>query len=418
MRPETLSVEACVAMARQQAPALIAATLDEHGASADSSAAAFNRRPDFFLSSGATVAPAWSYDPALTNLGEYHAQVGMDWTLSDGGRRDRARERGRIGAESARERRLLASREAGLQAASLALRWLRVNDVAGTLADARAGLMNMEALVSAGVRSGARSPADSIRLALALEDAALEIESTNADARITQIELLAALGKPLASAVVVRPLEPPQARDPSPADSITLLEGAGQRPEVALARLEESTARLEVLEVSRRNAPTVDLGLDAGLMGSDLTSAVPSSLTAQNPGATFADRLNRDLGASAAVTFRLPVLDRALTPAADSRSAASQATAVRRAEAERGEQLQVMELLARWRSAAQRMRLAESVAIRAESHYLRTKSLYAGGATTLFDVLDALQILKDARVHRAESREDLRMAMFEVEDRK
>ena len=415
---DTLTVEECAKLARRQAPGLVAATYDQRAAALDSSATSLNRRPGFFVSAGSAVAPEWSYDPTLTNLGEYHAQLGMDLTLADGGRRQRARERSRLGAETARARRRVAYREAGLEAAALALRAGRLGEVGGILREARDRLEGIGALVRSGVSSGVRSPADSIRLSLALEDAALALEAVGADETTTQLELLGAMGLPLERRVFVRDADGEVESGPAIADSLGLSSLVHERPELTLARLQVAAARLEASDAGRRDAATVELGLDAGLAGADVTRAVPLPFLIDHPGATFADRLKRDLGASATLRFRLPLLDRALAPALASHDAAILAATTRSAAAEREEQRRVLELVARWRSATERVRLAESIAIRAETHFLRTKSLYAGGATTLFDVLDALQLLRDARVRRAESREDLRMVRFEAEDRR
>jgi outer membrane protein TolC len=276
--PETLTVAQCVALARLQAPALTAAALDERAAASDSTATGFNRRPEFFLSTGAWLAPEWSYDPAFTNLGEYHAQLGMNWTLADGGRRQRARERARLDLEGARARRMQASRDAGENVAALALQSLRLREVGEIFGETRERLDAIGLLVRAGVRSGTRSPADSIRLGFTEEDVALDLETTSAAAVATDLELLDAMGRGLDHPIVVRTADPSDVRAPTPEDSLALLAGAAARPEVALARVEETQARLEALEVGKRNAPAVDLSLDAGLAGTDLTRAVPPSL--------------------------------------------------------------------------------------------------------------------------------------------
>src|SRR5262245_46283223 len=90
---DSLTVSECVALARRHAPTVRAASLDLAAARSDSSAAAVNARPTVSLLAGAMVAPAWSYDPTITNLGEYELKLSLDWTASDGGRLARARRR-------------------------------------------------------------------------------------------------------------------------------------------------------------------------------------------------------------------------------------------------------------------------------------------------------------------------------------
>ena len=313
--PETLTVASCVALARSQAPLSVAAALDERAAALDSTSTAFNRRPDFFVAAGAMVAPEWSYDPAFTNLGEYRAQVGIDWTVSDGGRRQRARERTRYDVEGARARRVLASRDAGENAATGALQWLRLTESAAILRERRGGLVGIGSLVRAAVRSGIRSPADSIRLGLAEEDAALDEELNAAGTRTTELQLLEIAGRGLR----------PRPRDPAAGPRTGARADAGRLDRAVVGRAPPARGRAARSAESERaargargapaTAPEVTFTVDAGLAGTDLTRAVPQSLLDAQPSATFTDRLDRDLGASAAVTLRVPIFDsRALGP--------------------------------------------------------------------------------------------------------
>src|SRR5258706_5220037 len=123
---DTLTVGQCVAEARQQAPTVMAARHLQRAAAGDSAATAFNRRPDVALRAGATIAPDGFYDPTITNLGDYEVKAGIDWTLADGGARARARNRSRLGLASARWRAAIETRDAGLEAARLALRLARL----------------------------------------------------------------------------------------------------------------------------------------------------------------------------------------------------------------------------------------------------------------------------------------------------
>jgi outer membrane protein TolC len=415
---DTLGVLECAALARLQAPAVRAATLGARSAALDSAAAGLNRRPEVALNAGAWLAPDGAYDPAFTNLGEYHAQLGAVWTLADGGRRLRARDRAGLDLASARVRRSLVTRDAGLDAAALALRCLRLREQAEALADAADGLDRIGALVGAGVRSGLRSPADTIRLGLAREDAALDLDAARAEGESTRLELLDAIGRDLSRDVVVRAEPPVKAEAPTAADSLALVARVAGRAEVALLETEEAGARLDALEAEHRGSPEIGFTLDAGLSGTDLAHAVPPSLLDAQPDATFSSRLRRDLGASAAITFRLPLFDAARAPALAARRAALEAAHLRTLAEARRQEREALVLFSRWRSAAGRARATGSIIGRAESHFLRTKSLYAAGATTLFDVLDALQLLKDARLRRAEAGEDLRMVRFQIEDRR
>src|SRR5439155_16291290 len=111
--PESLTVAQCVGLARAAAPEVRALAAGRQAAGLDSAAAALNRRPAYTLTGGATAAPPFSYDPVITNLGEYRLLVGMQVPLRDAGERRRERAQAGLGAASASAELERAAREAG-----------------------------------------------------------------------------------------------------------------------------------------------------------------------------------------------------------------------------------------------------------------------------------------------------------------
>jgi outer membrane protein TolC len=162
----------------------------------------------------------------------------------------------------------------------------------------------------------------------------------------------------------------------------------------------------------------VDVSVDAGLAGADLTRTVPENLRADDPGATLGDRVRRDLGASAAVHVHLPVLDRAARPARQARQDALDAAHARRDAEAMAQRRRALGLLAEWRAASHQLQAAQQTSERAERNLLKIKSLYSAGATTLLDLLDARRVYDDARERLAAARQQNRMAQFQIEDRK
>src|SRR5438093_61986 len=120
----------------------------------DSAAAALNRRPAYTLTGGATVAPPFSYDPVITNLGEYRLLVGMQVPLRDAGERRRERAQAGIGAASASAELERAAREAGERAAEVALGLLRLKAQERSDREALDWLDRLSSLITAGVRAG------------------------------------------------------------------------------------------------------------------------------------------------------------------------------------------------------------------------------------------------------------------------
>ena len=204
---------------------------------------------------------------------------------------------------------------------------------------------------------------------------------------------------------------------PGSQDSSRVLAVYERAPEIALAQLETQRARLD-LEVARRRRETqMTLVLDAGLWGTDLTSSVPEELRAAQPGATFSDRLRRDLGASAALRFHLPLLDPAAPHDVAGRAAAGAAAVLRAQSVAAEARRAALELLDRWRDAARRASRAEASVALAEENLLRLRSLHASGAAPLLELLDARRELDDTRARLAGARFDARLARLEAEER-
>jgi len=413
---DTLTVEACVELARHRAPAIAAAELERQAAALESSAVSRNRRPDLALTGRALVAPKGFYDPTITNLGDYEAKVVLDWALADGGFRARARARAALGLAFARLQAASQARDVGLEAADLAINLLRLRDVEIAQSQAVDWIDRLALLMRGAVRAGVRSTTDSVRIALERNAAAAALEMTRFEKRTSEIDLTTLMGREADSTVVIRGSEYPD-RLPTREDSIRVMASVARQPEIAIAKLAEERARIDVIEASRTTAPTVDLSLDAGLAGADLTGAVPGDLKAMDPGASFSDRLRRDLGASARINLRAPVPSGAARLSTESKSAALRAVRVRSGAETIAQERTALEILLRWRSAFRRLEAARAASVGAEQNLLRVKSLYSGGAILLLDLLDARRLYEDALERLAQARQESRSAQFRAEDR-
>ncbi len=73
----------------------------------------------------------------------------------------------------------------------------------------------------------------------------------------------------------------------------------------------------------------------------------------------------------------------------------------------------MLDLLGRWRGASERAALARASLVRAEENLLRLRSLYAGGGSSLLDLLDGRQQVDDARIRLADARLEARLARWE-----
>jgi len=415
---DSLTIRDCVILARERAPALIAARHDQQAAAYESTAVARERGPDWAVVSDALVAPAGFYDPTITNLGEYDLKVGFNWPLADAGKRNLARRRSGLDLSAARWQSAQVARDVGLRAAELAANILRLQETAAAQLGSVEWTLSLGALVRRGVVGGVRSAADSVRIGLDRDVAATSLQSTLQESRTDELELLGLIGRDPSAHVAITPPPPDSERPPGAEDSLRLIGSADRMPEIALAEITAARGHLDLIETQRRNAATLDLAADAGLAGADLTSAVPPDLRATDPNATLMDRLRRDLGASVAFHFRLPVLDRSSARHSLARNESIRAARARSAAERETQRRLALDLLSQWRHAYARLELARRSRDHAEDALLRVKSLYAAGATTLLDMLDARRVAEDTRERLAEARRDARLAQLRAEDRK
>jgi outer membrane protein TolC len=411
---DSLSIPQCVALAIRHAPELAAAHGDSAAAVWDTVATSLNRRPVYSIAGGALLAPSGFYDPVLTNLGEYALRARAEWPLLDGGARERERGRSRLALARASNDVVRTRRDVGLQAALDCVELLRLSEREAIQRASIAWLERLAGEMREGVRAGAHGRGDAVRLSLERDAIDADLISTRETIETTSRHLRRLLGGE-GTAPHVRDPGPDRDRPPAAEDSIALIEAVHREPDVQDARLEEAERQIAIEEDRKRNALHVDLSADAGLWGSDLTTAIPPDVRASNPNATFSDRLRRDLGASVALEFRRQVLDATRTSTARARGANLGAShdRVNLSLAER-ERL-IRDLLTHWRSAAERLNAAAEAEKRADEHMLRMESLYAGGGATLLEVLDARQVMDDAAARASEARAQLREARYEAE---
>src|SRR5258705_2237336 len=412
-RVDSLTVEACVELARHRAPAVVAADLLREGAAYESSAVAKNGRPNLAFVGRALIAPKGFYDPAITNLGEYETKLVLDYALLDGGPRSRASARGALELASARLEAATQARDIGLQAADLATTVLRLREVESSQGQSLAWLDRLGTLMRGAVRAGARSTTDSVRIALERNTAEAALTKPFFDRRPSEIDLMALMGLGADSTLVVLPPETPE-RPPVMEDSLRIMASIDQQPEISLARVEEQRRQIDLIEAKRTRAPSVDLSLDAGLAGTGLTEWVPGELRAADPDATFADRLRRDLGASATINVRAPITQSGARQSKMGKTMAVRAAAMKRESEVFTQRKVALDLLARWHSAYHMLETASRASVGADQNLLTVKSLYSGGAIQLLDLLDARRVQQEALERLAEGREESRSAPSRV----
>jgi outer membrane protein TolC len=416
--PDSFTVAQCVRIAREASYEVQSAARERLAAGLDSTAAGHNGRPTFAITGGATLAPEWSYDPVLTNLGQYQLLLGMELPLLDGGARRRERAGAAVAVRRTAAERDLAARDAGLRAAAVALDLLLHADEESYTRASLDWLDRFASLIESGVRAGAHERADAVRVRIEADQVAAEISTLVEEEGALARELAQLMGRDPALPLRVIGPDSSGLAAPTPADSLALIASSVQAPEVRAAAAEIASARLALDEAQRKNAFTVGVAADAGIAGADLTHAVPEDFRLTHPDATFADRLWRDVGASLSLEFRRPIFDPSAAPSVRAREASLAAAEIRASAVTLSRRREILDLIGRWRAASQRLSLARESVARADDHVVRLRSQYAGGSSSLLEVLDARQQLDDARRRLFEARLATGVARWEGELRR
>jgi outer membrane protein TolC len=426
-----LTLDQAIAGARQANAQLPVVALDRGIAEQRQREAAAQRRVIVSAEGDVWIAPASAYDPIVTNLGEERLQVIAEKTIYDGGalaaRQQQAQ--AEVGLAQARYR----------QAAVDVDRQVR-GSFAGLLAARREvarreeGLERLRhylTLLEGRVHAGQPLTADLLgaRVRLATDTAALLAARGRAGDARAALDVLMGLPPDAPLTLAPLPAPVPLAESPAPAGAGPELPvgadvptgpptgGADASavpeapPDIAVARQQAATAAAHLAAARAEKSPQVTLRGDAGLWGSDPLHLVPDDFAASHPGATVADRLQRDLGASISLSVRLPLFG---TGGVDARVAQAELgleqarrgviAAQTQAELERAQARQALV------SAYEQYRLLTAALPVARDATLDAESRYWGGAAGYLEVLGAFSAAVDTAVGQAQAELSYRQA--------
>jgi outer membrane protein TolC len=350
-------------------------------------------------------APANGYDPVVTNLGEERLQLAGDKPLYHGGAfgAEVRRAGAQYGAAGARYRQAVREVEYDVRT-----QYAEILAAEQEIAARQETLRQMESyrsLLESRHQAGQDVSADLSRTAIGV--AAVRADLMDAQVRRdgAKLTLNFLMGRPPDTPFDLEALPPTVEPSAGPAAA------AETSPDVEAARLETEAAAAALQAARAELKPWFDFHADAGLWGSDTGHAVPPELMATNPHATFADRLQRDLGYSVSVSVSWPLTDfggmrsriaqagLALEQAAKSQKAATMLKDLQSAAARKS-----MEHAYR-----QFRELTEAVP-KARDAVLEAESRYWGGAGSTLEVLDAFTAATDLAVRRIQAELTYRQA--------
>ncbi|MGE5278605.1 MAG: TolC family protein [Acidobacteriota bacterium] len=344
-------------------------------------------------------APASSYDPALTNLGEARSQIVARQPLLDGGARHAAVADAEAGIAAAGARYRIAEKDLDLEVRG---RFAEMLEAQAEVEIRRGGIERLTTYRTS-LRSrqaaGQAVAADLLKtdVRVAAEQAnVLEAERRVGEARIALNDLMGRDPKaPLELASLPPPEEAPAGGSP---------EAWAGAPEIAEAQAQarSADARLTIARSERR--PQLFVQADAGLWGSDTSHWIPADLKTADPSATFGDRIRRDAGYSFSLNLSWPVFDLGAMRARQAQAETSLRQARQRLEVARREaRLQWEQAEATLENLSRQIALLTAAVPDAHDSYLEAESRYRGGAAPALEVLDAYSSWVEAQLRLADS---------------
>ena len=351
-------------------------------------------------------APPSGYDPVVTNAGEFRLQAIARQPLYDGGARRGAVARSEAEIDAATGRYRIAEKDLELEVVSRYNEVLAAEQESAARRDGIARLEGYRSSLRSRKASGQAVAADLLKteVRLASEQANLfEAEKRAEDARL---ELNDRMGRDPRSPLRLAPLPPPESLAPPPGQGDAWTE----TPEVASARADARSAEAALAIARAEGRPHLDLTADVGFWGSDTSRLVPGDLKAADPNATLADRIRRDAGYSAALTFAWPIFDLGTI-----RARVAQADLALR-EARQKIEVARRDSLLKWSQArsavdtlGREIELLSRSAPAARDAFLEAESRFRGGAATSLEVLDAYASAVDATVRLSDAIARLRI---------
>jgi outer membrane protein TolC len=381
---QPLTLEKVIAIAQVANAGLPVAALDVQISDEVRREAEAVRRVQLALTGDFIFAPPNGYDPVITNAGEERFQLSAGKLLYDGGAAAAGiRQAGaQRGVAAARYRQ--AVRDVDYEVRIRFAELLAAGREIGARTEGLERLRGYESLLESRQRAGQAVAADLLRTRVEITTAEADLIDAEARQDSARMALNHLMGRdsemPLTPAALPPPA-PVAASSPAPWQSVPEIEAARRAAEAA-------SAALEIARAERK--PHLTLFADAGLWGSDTTHAVPPDYAATHPGATFGDRLRRDLGYSLTLDFSLPLTGFGAIRARIARAELTFEQAKQSQHATETEAAFEWSLARRVMERAYRQyRLLSGAEPEARDAYLEAESRYRGGAGSSLEVLDA-----------------------------
>jgi len=401
------TLEQCVTEAKERSLALKTAHNLARTSDLSQQELAISKYPRVKLGALAIYAPTVNhlgYDPAISNGGEYAAQVFVQQPVYDGGVRALQAEQMQIDAEQRRtdirrnERDIVFAVRQGFVEA---LRWQRDSELDR---ESVRQLEEYRELITRLAKGGTASATDVLKTEVQIANARLDLQRADEMVATSMIALKETMGLPPDTGLVL-------AGDLGIMPNSIADSAAFAHPELPDSNLDLRRSGMDVdkslvdIEVTRHERlPTVSLIADAGVVSSGENLRLPR------------DEREPILGFSVGVTVELPLLEWGATDLrVQQKQIATENLRFEQEQLRRTLQYQGQTLRLQLSHALQRLTASRQIIAQADANFLLTKSKYVTGAALSLEVLAAQQLLTESKLRETQALVDVQTLLSRID---
>ncbi len=351
--------------------------------------------PSFVIGSGASFAPAsrhFGYDPAMSNEGQLNGQVFVAQSLYDGGsRRLRSKQLGLEFERLAAARRAL-ERDLRYNVEQGFIEGLRAQEEIKVQRENTQRMADYFGIVSRLASGGAASPTDVMKTQIELVRDSLSLQKAEESATVAKYELAELMGAPGDTSFELHgPLAGLIAFPPADTGG----DGGADTASNLDTRISEITSRASLIDIDlskRERRPVIALFADAGLLTSVSNLRIPR-----------ADRASM-IGYSAGVTLQMPLFGwGANKMRTQQRQIVSDSLRLETRLLGRAAALEIRRTKVQLANLKKRLDSIRANIQVAKDNYLLTKAKFSSGTSLSLEVVDAHQLLSEAKLAELEA---------------
>jgi outer membrane protein len=383
------TLEQCVAVAKERSLTLKAAHNLAQTTELTQQELATTKYPQVKLGALAIYAPATNrlgYDPVISNMGEYAAQVFVQQPVYDGGARGIRAELIRADVEQRRTDIGRSERDIVFAVRMGYVEVLRAQRESELGRESVRQLEEYLELVMQLAKGGTASSTDVLKTGVQIANARVDLQRADESVETSMIGLKEAMGLPPDTALVLAGTLLTLSNSATDSIAPQRLERPDSNLDLMRSEMDITRGSLDIELTRHELAPTVSLVADAGLVTSGENLRLPQ------------DAREPILGFALGVTVELPLLNWGATDLrVQQKQIAVENLRLEHEQLLRHVKAQARTLRVQLANAIQRLNASRQIIAQADDHFLLTKTKYATGSALSLEVLAAQQLLTESR---------------------